>query len=273
MQRCRSVQRACQIMASETPGIYEQLEQIRDQPAALAFWAGSYNFDENARLSIVHPRILEAIGTITDCDLNGPPFHAGLLHTYGYLFSVIDTPFGKKRDRWLNARIARGFKLAKSLLGPQPAAGTLLTNLTYFVGSITYRDDPRQLRKIQQLRSQVADQIVDYDYARPTRRRLIEKAVVPRPQRRMVRLVTDLAPFFPARKNHKHVSSLLIYSTKDGTDQRLLNTVFEMKARNAAALWDGNATVISPQIRPRYNSAITGFSAALNGKREWVSPT
>src|SRR5690242_5335072 len=91
-------------------------------------WGTSSNFDESAKLSIVEPGVLSAIGEIARVKLAGPIVHAGLQHTYGYLLSTISTPYGFKRDRWSNTALEQGFGLPADVLGPNPSQGTLLAN-------------------------------------------------------------------------------------------------------------------------------------------------
>ena len=61
----------------------------------LALWGRSVNADENTGETIVHPAILAAIGALAGVPMRGRFVQAGLQHTYGYLFSLIDTPYGR----------------------------------------------------------------------------------------------------------------------------------------------------------------------------------
>src|SRR5262245_47126296 len=81
------------------PPVYRQIVQERKRPEVLSLWGRSSNVDENAGKVIVHPAILRAIGELAGVPMPGRIVHAGLQHTYGYLFSLIETPYGFKRDR------------------------------------------------------------------------------------------------------------------------------------------------------------------------------
>src|SRR5205823_4357190 len=108
-------------------------------------WGTSINYDELAKAIIVHPAILRALdksfvshapmevqnidaqapesvatarllGVAPTHDPAGHPLaHAGMEHTYGYLFSVLKTSFGYKRARWVSGESERGFGLKTGL--------------------------------------------------------------------------------------------------------------------------------------------------------------
>lgn len=271
IHRCRSTARAIEILASETPRIYSQLEEIREVPEVLEFWGNSYNFDENARQIIVNPKVLKAIGAIANWPLEGSPCHSGLLHTYGYLFSVIDTPYGMKRDRWLQPKIARGVGLPSSLFSPQPARGSLLLNLTYFIGSVVYRSDARMQRKLKRLAPWVAEEIAEFDYTSLAIARVVDSTRLSIPQRRTIRLTTDLFPLKPPRRTQKTRSQLLVYSTRDGWGDTLLSTTFDVNLSHAESLLDPDENAAS-LVRPKYNCAIVGFTEPQEGARQYTDP-
>src|SRR5436190_9017644 len=131
------------------PAIYRQIVADKNTPGLLSFWGRSANVDENAGQTIVDPAILRAIGRLAGVPMRGRFVHAGLQHTYGYLFSLIETPYGYKRDRWVSEEWEIGFGMDRSLLAPEPRAGTLLANLTWFMGRIVFRDCPRLRRALE----------------------------------------------------------------------------------------------------------------------------
>src|SRR5256885_4802858 len=89
------------------PHIYRQIGHDSRFPGLLSLWGRSVNVDENAGQVIVHPAILQAIGELAGVPMRGRIVHAGLQHSYGYLFSLIDTPYGAKRDRWVSTELER----------------------------------------------------------------------------------------------------------------------------------------------------------------------
>src|SRR5437660_421137 len=127
------------LLKKHCPPIHRQIVADGNTPGLLSFWGRSANVDENVGETIVHPAILQAIGQLAGVPMRGRFVHAGLQHTYGYLFSLIDTPYGAKRDRWLTTDLENGFGLDPTLLGDRPRKGTLLGNLTWFIGRIVFR--------------------------------------------------------------------------------------------------------------------------------------
>jgi len=77
-----------------------QMEADAKRRGPLSFWGRSSNTDEVTQSQIVDPAIIALIGRLAQKKLSPVTPHAGLQHTYGYLFSEIETPYGMKRDRW-----------------------------------------------------------------------------------------------------------------------------------------------------------------------------
>ena len=180
----------------------------------LSLWGRSRNVDEYARQPIVHSAILRAIGQIADVPLRRQIVHAGLEHTYGYLFSLIETPFGRKRDRWTRASIEDGFGIRYPDPCAEPVEGTLLTNLTWFAGHIAFRDRPRELRRLQQMSAYVSPVARQYPYASLDLSRVCEDVTIPSAGgiRRPLQLRTDLVPF-PCQPTESATDNhLLVYS-------------------------------------------------------------
>src|SRR5262245_58785993 len=97
------------VLKKRCPHVYRQIVRDSKYPGLPALWGRCVNVDENAGKTIVHPAILEAIGIVAGVPMHGPVFHAGLQHTYGYLFSTLQTPYGLKRERWLSTHMEEGF--------------------------------------------------------------------------------------------------------------------------------------------------------------------
>src|SRR5262249_13847493 len=144
-----------------------------------------------------------------------PVVHAGLQHTYGYLFATLDTPYGPKRERWLSNHLERGFSLDPTLFSERPKLGTLLANITWFLGAIALRDRPGQRSRLNADAAGVAPELIGYDYARLSVERIIEQVRSPGPHRSVVTLITDLVPFL-VRPDGDNVDTLLVYSVESG---------------------------------------------------------
>jgi len=120
-------------------------------------WTESNVIDENAKKEVVESVVLERMGipVTEDIDQEMPTFQnkiashrpkklrkrfvpmppvpyaeAGVLHTYGYLFSQIQTPYGQKSDRWLVHGLEEKLGLVPGSLSPFSERGEFLSNLT-----------------------------------------------------------------------------------------------------------------------------------------------
>jgi hypothetical protein len=249
------------------PHIYQQIRRDARYPELLSLWGRGVNVDENVGQIIVHPAILKEIGSLAGVPMRGRVVHAGLQHTYGYLFSLIDTPYGAKRDRWLSTDMERGFGIDLTLLGDRPSSGTLLANLTWFVGQIVFRDRPRLRQRLESSTAAVAPSLLRYN-ARLDVCRIVERVVLPGKPGREVSLITDLLryPHPPADQTKDH--TLLVYSIQQGKNSALkLITAFPVRPAMVREL----RASVGPgkvRVRPRYNASVRGFPpAALPGRR------
>jgi hypothetical protein len=248
-------------LKEHAPTIARQIMMDADSPL-LELWGTSRNFDENARDTIVHRKTLTAINHLAGMPQKGDVHHAGLLHTYGYLFSLLKTPYGYKRDRWLRPTIENGLRIPAHTVRAEPREGTLLQNLTYFLGRIIFRDSPRELQTLAISDLPVAAGLVQYDYHRLNVDRISERVTLPGDNctSRRVTLLTDLVRFIPRRKSQKTVRSLLIYAAYDAAQggTKLL-TCFTVTSKVSAMLCDSTSLGRNKPIRLRYNGVIDGF--------------
>jgi hypothetical protein len=257
------------VLHRQCPHVYRQIARDSQFPGLLSLWGRSVNVDENVGQIIVDPAILQAIGELAGVPLRSPIVHAGLEHTYGYLFSQIKTPFGFKRDRWLSGRLERGFGLEPSLFSDDPRHGTLLANLTWFLAQIVYRDRQRTLQRLVAVSRAAAPAIVDYEYAQLSACRITEQVVLTTKSRREVSLITDLVPFPHAPSQPSADSTLLIYSSQNGTRSPLkLVTAFPVTAKTADEIKASVPKRGMVEVRLRYNAYVPGLDGrALPGRR------
>jgi hypothetical protein len=251
------------------PHIVRQIIRDGKTPGLLPFWGRSVNVDENVGQTIVHPAILRAIGAWAGVPMRGRVVHAGLQHTYGYLFSLLDTPYGAKRDRWVSDAWERAFRLEPSLLGAQPKAGTLLANVTWFLGQIVYRDQPHLRQRLERISEAVAPEIKRYDCSQLLVKRLVEQIIPSRKIRRQVQIITDLVsyPFPPADPGAEN--TLLIYSIQNGLRaSRRLITVFPIQGQAAKNLLESASPETNVPILLRYNAYVPGlYGLTVKGRR------
>jgi hypothetical protein len=72
----------------------------------LAHWAHSTVLDELVGRPVLPETLVAALHAAAGLETTFPLGHAGILHVYGYWFSTEPTPYGYKRDRWLDGRLA-----------------------------------------------------------------------------------------------------------------------------------------------------------------------
>ncbi len=106
-------------------------DQVKTDAATRAFdnWGLSTVIDENIDSPVITRGEFERLHGLAAIDAAWPIGNAGLLHVYGYLLSTIQTPYGLKRDRWLDGALARTLGLPADDFLPT-GDGTLLDRVT-----------------------------------------------------------------------------------------------------------------------------------------------
>ncbi|CAN5524070.1 hypothetical protein BH10ACT4_BH10ACT4_00730 [soil metagenome] len=110
------------------PGIDDQ---VRADAAAARFddWGLSTVIDENIDAPVIPRDEFERLHGLAALHAEWPIGNAGLLHVYGYLLSTVQTPYGLKRDRWLDGALANTLGLPTDAFLPS-GTGTPLTRVT-----------------------------------------------------------------------------------------------------------------------------------------------
>ena len=102
--------------------------QIGQDASARRFsqWGLSTVVDENTGTQVISPELFAELHRLAGLDATWPVGNAGLIHVYGYLLSTASTPYGLKRDRWVNGEVARALGLEASAFTPwfEPASAT-----------------------------------------------------------------------------------------------------------------------------------------------------
>jgi hypothetical protein len=232
---------ALAVIRSGAPALVRNLSRDRKNAGLLRLWGKSVNFDEHAKAEIVSPTVLAALGVKDG--------HAGLTHTYGYLFSVLNTPYGFKRARWVSGEVERGLGLPPGTFSPLPKSGTLLSNLTAYAGRVAFRGDAREFRAASGLRP--------FSIAGLNRRRLVEAVGD-------AEIRTDVV-------SYKHgKGAWLVYSWRDLKAQRAyLITAFPVDEGFAGSLFAPKGLGEGKPIVSRYNAFIPGVTGVpgLTGSR------
>ncbi len=260
-------------LTHEAPGIARQIEADKKAAALKGLWGRSMNYDEFAKGEIVDPKILEAIAAEFGGEIQGRVIHAGMEHTYGYLFSNLRTPFGYKRARWVRNTLETGFGLPAGLLGPRPAEGTLFANVSVFLGRIAFagKSDVKELTSLKKNFRLAADAVRNYELKKLTIIRLEETIVL---NGKKVILRTDFVPFTHAVPGEKN-THLLVYSIRDERysskhpmhGARIISG-FPVEASFMDRAFDPKGLGENQPIITRYNGVVEGVTGEkLTGTR------
>ena len=204
-----------QILEQKTPGFLSQIERDAKSPELLALWGLSNNFDVSApTLNTIPTNLVNLLSKMLSvpylADFSAG--HAGLNHTYGYLFSTLATPYGYKRARYVQGEIEAGFGLPPDFFSGHSEKGTLLSNFTHFIGNLAFWDHPESQKKLKRIFESSSlsalPEIVYYPFSNLHPRRLVETVVT---SNYFLELRTDIVSF-----NHENPKgsdkALLIYS-------------------------------------------------------------
>ena len=235
-----------------------------------SLWGTSLNRDEHARAEIVNPKVILKLSEEVGVPLpDGDRVFAGIEHTYGYLFSILNTSFGHKRLRWIQGELENGLGLSKGTLGPFPQEGTLFGNVTYFFGRIAFRTDDAVLSQLMTLREGLSKDLIQYSYEDLTPIRVIEEVTLS--ESRQVQLRTDLVPFLK-QPTTGGATYLLIYSVEDSQNSASqLITGFPIEDRMVKSLTAPKTLGERVLITTRYNAFVRGLSGkSVMGKRTLV---
>jgi hypothetical protein len=233
------------------PQIVAALACDAQVPALLAAWGTALDYNQAPDGSfgaepIVPLALIDELSRLA----HAPPrrdrlVHAGVQHTYGYLFSVLPTPYGFKRARWVAPTIDDGLGLPRGTIAPAPAAGTLLGNVTYLAGAIAFTGEPERSALPTTL---VSPALRSFDLTALHVTRLTETVGD-------VALRTD---FVDLPHPTDAAAALLIYSVRDRGGSRLI-TMFPISVASRAkytSVTTGDAVAITTQ----YNAWVEGLT-------------
>lgn len=253
------------------PGFLPQLDLDARLPGLLSLWGLSRNIDESRLESgtrTVPANLLKTLNRHLKVpyDDSFTIGHAGLNHTYGYLFSTVETPYGYKRARYVRHEIEAGFGLKEGELGGSPKGGSLLLNLTLFAGKVAFRDSEAGMKAMNDLSSRVAryapSDILKFNFNALKPERLIERIET---TDQTIEMRTDLIPFNHPNPYGKN-SSLLIHSilvedkhpskTRAAPATPVLITVFPVESGMRASLFDPTTMGDPVPLKLRFNAAL-----------------
>lgn len=241
------------------PKLLAQINLDSKDPYLLMFWGKSYNTDASGNETIVNEDLLKVLHQKFNSYTTGKSAHAGIIHTYGYLFSLLDTPYGFKRKRWVDQSLNQAFSFENLSLSPDSLDGGLLSNLTYFIGMITLKNKTNL-----QLLKNVSQEIKRYDYDGLKIFHLIEKT-------KDVIIKTSFVTF-PKKISNEDNSYLLIYTIFDlKLDKEFLITAFPVNQKTFLNAQDIKNLGKNKSISLRYNAAHDQFVEGTLGTRTFFN--
>lgn len=254
-----------EITKKESPIIYHQIMIDSEDHQLLTFWGKSLNFDSGAKKQIIDDKIISELHTQFGLNekIENYVVHAGIAHTYGYLFSNLQTPYGHKRKRWIEPTLNFAFNLQGSSLSPETMEGALLSNVTYFIGTLAFSQD--QDRKNLKDLTNASSEIRSFNYYSLSVEHLEEELPG-------FTLRTSLI-HFPFKREHEENEYLLIYSVLNQSLKReVLITAFPITHDAYKKIVDPKNLGTKQPISIRYNAYLAGLmDQKLSGNRKiWV---
>ncbi len=261
--RDTSVVSRVRLLKQLAPAVTAQVIRDRGRGGPAIFWGNSSNADELAHAEIVDPAILIPLLHLAGQPTDTTRPHAGIQHTYGYLFSTIETPFGKKRERWTSTGLERALGLPHDILSPTPGSGTLLANATWIAGQISFSGNNRLQWMERCLRRRVAPELLEFSLSSNESVRLTESIRFPRSGKQL-QIITDLIrtgkKAARTSPRHEEVPWLLVYSVQtENAGWPQLITMFTVKDDFATAIELRARTRKRSDIRLRYNATVPGM--------------
>ena len=250
--------RITDVLEVNNPALYNEILRDAQYPILPMLWGKSYNFDSGAKKIIVDEKIIEDLQRLFNVKNDNKIVNAGIMHTYGYLFSTIDTPYGYKRKRWIAPTLNYGFGLNGNSLSPETIDGGLLSNVTYFAGMLALTDK-RQLNLLKN----VSSEVIAFDYSKLSVERVEETT-------KDFTLVTTLVKL-PKKAENEENDYVLIYSIIDHSLKTdLLITVFPVNADSHNKIVNPETLGSDQKIIIRYNAYLDGAGNALLGTRKLI---
>lgn len=246
------------VLEENHPALYNQIISDSKDPYLPMFWGQSYNFDSGAKKVIVDHKIMKELQAHFNIKNDNNIVHAGIIHTYGYLFSTIETPYGYKRERWISPTLNYAFDLQSNSLSPEAIEGGMLSNITFFCGSIAFKD-----RTQLNLMKNVSNEVFTYDYSKLEVTRIEE--TLPN-----YTLVTSLVKL-PKKKNGEKNDYLLVYSTiARKLNKEFLITAFPVNQDSFNKIVAPETLGANQKITLRYNAYLEGIGKDSKGTRNLI---
>lgn len=227
-----------QQLEPELPGLSGNLKNAREISAR--YWTDSTPFDELAKEYILPENVLNALGIRHETTGGVVHVPAGMMHTYGYLFSQLKTPYGLKSKRWVESRLDERLGLPPGTFSPVPPRGEFASNVTAaFLKLVGERSSVPGAAKLK-LKEKAAG-FVEQKLVWKTPNGKTEKASV----------FTHLVPLKALPDYQTADAYLLIYSVVSGGRRRLV-TGFPIEEKFAESIMKTPAGA-GASFNPRFN--------------------
>lgn len=229
---------AAEHLEDELPGLRENIA-VADGVSE-KYWTDCTVFDELAKAEILPERAMNGLGIRRETAGTVVHAPAGVMHTYGYLFSQLKTAYGLKGKRWLESRLDERLGLPAGTFGPRPPKGEFASNLTSAL--LQLAGEKARLPRAAKLKPG----------AKPLGR--VEQRVVwrtPDGAKVEASVLTWLVPLGPAPGLETEDRSLLIYAVRRGGRLRF-TTAFPVAQGFADAIMATKPDE-TPAFKPRFN--------------------
>ncbi len=239
------------------PGLAGNLATARE--VSRRWWTDSTPYDELVHRAILDDRMLDALGIPHRVDSGVEHVPAGMMHTYGYLFSQLKTAYGLKGKRWIESRLDERLGLPAGAFSPRPPSGEFASNVTAALSALIGADfrPPRAAALKPRARSAGA---------------VVERVRWRRPDGTEVDGVvrTHLVALGGAPGLVSSDSFLLIYELELSGERRLV-TAFPVSADFARTL-ERTKPVVDAAFRPRFNLYVDPAWVVLERRVEGFVP-
>ena len=203
-------------------------------------WAECTPYDELAKADILPGKALRALGIPRAVTLGVAHAPAGLMHTYGYLFSQLRTPYGLKGKRWIESRLDERLGLPAKTFDPLTSRGEFASNLTsvllQLIGAPENLPHAAPLTPVARVSGSVEQRVT---WKTPDGKTVSAS------------VFTRLVPLAPLPGLKTNDTDLLIYEVvRDG--RHLLVTAFPIEKTFADSIRDAKPET-SAAFKPRFN--------------------
>ncbi|MBI3556991.1 MAG: hypothetical protein HY074_12065 [Deltaproteobacteria bacterium] len=207
---------------------------------SLAHWTDSTPFDDLAKAYILPEKVMDALGIGHSVTVGVVHVPAGLMHSYGYLFSQLKTAYGLKGKRWIESRLDERLGLKAGVFSPFTREGEFLSNVTAvlleFIGAKASL--PTAARLVPRTKS--AGSVSEHVKWRTAEG--VEKELT---------ISTHLINLLALPGQETNDVKLLMYEVVDAKKHRLV-TAFPVEQKFAEAII-GAKPESDTQFRPRFN--------------------